>query len=203
MDVKLIVQSGTRRNKAITLRSAETIIGRRQDCDLRIPSADVSRRHCLLSVHDGYLAVEDLDSVNGTFVNGVRVTGKQVVRPGDRLEVGPLAFRVDYVLSAGAAQRLKDEGQDVEEVEVLPLSEEPEMEAVVLEDDADSGRAFRFDDEPETELIPPDSGQQRQEDEVIPLVEDVEEAELDLSGGDLRELFEPKPPKKPRRPGKS
>src|SRR5207244_4199000 len=82
--------------------SEETIVGRRRDCDLRIRSSEVSRRHCLLSFQDGVLHVEDLDSVNGTFVNGVRVSGRQVVRPGDRLDVGPIQFLVEYALSREA-----------------------------------------------------------------------------------------------------
>jgi pSer/pThr/pTyr-binding forkhead associated (FHA) protein len=202
MEVRLIVQSGSRRKKSIPLRSAETIVGRRQDCDLRIPSAEVSRRHCLLSVHDGYLTVEDLDSVNGTFVNGVRVAGKQVVRPGDSLEIGPLAFRADYQLSPAALRRLRDQtGEQEEEVEVLPLSEE-EPEALPVEEER-SGSAFHFDDEPETELIPPDAAKADDDADVIPLAEAAEEEEWQSPGGDLRELFsDMEPPKKPPRPRK-
>src|SRR6516162_5818783 len=96
MQVKLIVKKGTKRARVVNLQSAETIIGRRHDCDLRILSSQVSRRHCLLSIHDGVLSVEDLDSVNGTFVNGKRVAGKQTLHPNDVLEIGPLRFAVDF-----------------------------------------------------------------------------------------------------------
>src|SRR6516165_8996455 len=109
MQVKLIVKKGTNRARVVNLQSAETIIGRRHDCDLRILSSQVSRRHCLLSIHDGYLTVEDLDSVNGTLVNGKRVAGKQPLRPGDRLEVGPLRFTVEYEITQDALDRLEKE----------------------------------------------------------------------------------------------
>ena len=47
-----------------------TVIGRREDCDLRIPLGEVSRKHCRL-VRDGEsLRLEDLGSSNGTFHNG-------------------------------------------------------------------------------------------------------------------------------------
>src|SRR4051812_4473060 len=99
MDVRLVVEKGAARSRAIRLHSEETIVGRRHGCDLRIPSASVSRRHCLLSFRDGFLSVEDLLSANGTYLNGERVAGKQVVRPGDRLDVGPVTFVVEYQLT--------------------------------------------------------------------------------------------------------
>src|SRR5262249_19255414 len=99
MDVRLVVKKGGATKKALRLKSEETIVGRRQDCDLRIRSSAVSRRHCLLSYHDDVLHVEDLDSVNGTYLNGARVSGRQIVKPGDLLEIGPARFIVQYTLS--------------------------------------------------------------------------------------------------------
>jgi hypothetical protein len=45
------------------------------------------------------LTVEDLNSSNGTFLNGERVLGSEAVRPGDHLQVGPLTFVVEYELT--------------------------------------------------------------------------------------------------------
>jgi hypothetical protein len=68
-----------------------TVIGRREDCDLRIPLSDVSRKHCRL-VRDGEtLRLEDLGSSNGTYCNGERVQ-EAVLAPGDTLQVGPVQF---------------------------------------------------------------------------------------------------------------
>src|SRR5437870_8147434 len=89
MDVKLVIERGAKNKQTLQLRSEETIVGRRDGCDLRIPSAAVSRRHCRLSFHDEFLVVEDLDSANGTYLNGERVTKPRKVKPGDRLEIGP------------------------------------------------------------------------------------------------------------------
>src|SRR5262249_62421099 len=108
MPIKLIVKKGSTRGRVIHLQSAETLVGRRNDCDLRILSSEVSRRHCLLSIHEGVLSVEDLDSVNGTRVNGRPVTAKQVLRSGDLLEIGPLRLVVDYEpLQAGAPRKTR------------------------------------------------------------------------------------------------
>jgi pSer/pThr/pTyr-binding forkhead associated (FHA) protein len=101
MDVRLVVEKGTTGQRTWHLHHKDTVVGRRRDCDLRILSAEVSRRHCVLSIDDGSVNVEDLDSINGTFVNGSRVVGKQVLHPGDHLEIGPLEFIVEYELPPG------------------------------------------------------------------------------------------------------
>ena len=53
----------------------------------------VSRLHCRLTLQQDGLLVEDLESTNGTFVNGERVT-KLVMRDGDALRVGRVEFAV-------------------------------------------------------------------------------------------------------------
>jgi ABC transport system ATP-binding/permease protein len=63
-------------------------IGRATGADFIIDAALISRVHCRLTVlPDGALEVKDLDSTNGTFVNGSRITTAQVA-PGDTLKVG-------------------------------------------------------------------------------------------------------------------
>lgn len=128
MNVRLVLDKG-KSKKVFRLKSAETIIGRRQDCDLRVASAEVSRRHCLLSVFNGYLNVQDLDSVNGTFLNGKRIAAKEVVRPGDRIDVGPAHFTVEYELTREGLNHLEQLGSDdAEAVEDLPVVELDEDE---------------------------------------------------------------------------
>jgi pSer/pThr/pTyr-binding forkhead associated (FHA) protein len=116
MDVKLTVEKGARKKQEIRLKSEDTIIGRRAGCDLRVPSASVSRRHCRLSFHDDCLVVEDLQSANGTYLNGVRIKDTQPVRPGDRLEVGPVTFLVEYQSPAGDSEAGEVLELDVEEI---------------------------------------------------------------------------------------
>jgi predicted component of type VI protein secretion system len=76
----------------------ENLLGRAGDADLVVDRPLVSRRHCRLIAHaDGALEVEDLESTNGTFVNGRRVKRARL-EAGDRLTVG----RVDlWVTRAG------------------------------------------------------------------------------------------------------
>jgi len=77
--------------RSFSLTRDITVIGRREDCDLRIPLGDVSRKHCRL-VRDGdSLRLEDLGSSNGTYHNGQRVQ-EAILSPGDSIQVGPLVF---------------------------------------------------------------------------------------------------------------
>jgi pSer/pThr/pTyr-binding forkhead associated (FHA) protein len=171
MDVKLVIEQPRTRKRTFYLRTDEGLIGRAKGCTIRIESAEVSRQHCRLRVRDGYLTVEDLGSRNGTQLNEEEVEGRQVVRPGDRLRVGPVTFVVEYQLTPEAINRLlrgEDAGLVEEEVEVL---EEAEPETVAVEDGLLPLDALA---EPvEEEVIPV-------EEEVLPAAEAVEEQPADV-----------------------
>ena len=68
-----------------------TVVGRREDCDLRIPLGEVSRKHCRILRDGDSLKLEDLGSSNGTFLNGSRVQ-EALLSPGDTIQVGPVVF---------------------------------------------------------------------------------------------------------------
>jgi pSer/pThr/pTyr-binding forkhead associated (FHA) protein len=69
-------------------------IGRATGADFIVDAALVSRVHCrLTALPDGELEVRDLDSTNGTFVNGERVDRARLA-DGDRLQVGRLELIV-------------------------------------------------------------------------------------------------------------
>jgi pSer/pThr/pTyr-binding forkhead associated (FHA) protein len=91
---------------------------------VRIPEAEVSRRHCRLVQKDGFVVIEDLKSINGTYVNGVPVSGAQAIRPGDAVEVGPLRFIVGYELTSSAKSKLETFATDVE---LLPEDSGPDF----------------------------------------------------------------------------
>ncbi len=70
-----------------------TLIGRALDCDIRIANPEVSRHHCVLRREGSRSFLEDLGSSNGTYVNGVRLTGDPVpVIVGDNVALGDLSF---------------------------------------------------------------------------------------------------------------
>jgi ABC transport system ATP-binding/permease protein len=68
-------------------------IGRAAAADFIVDAAMVSRLHCRLTAGSSELEVIDLDSTNGTYVNGIRVT-HAVLRNGDHLGVGRVLFGI-------------------------------------------------------------------------------------------------------------
>jgi len=72
--------------------SADTlVIGRGSTADLRVDSEDVSRIHAQLMRIDDEYTVEDLDSRNGVFLNGLQVHAA-VLRDGDQVQLGDVVF---------------------------------------------------------------------------------------------------------------
>jgi pSer/pThr/pTyr-binding forkhead associated (FHA) protein len=93
MQVVLVMFKGDGERRSFSLPRPVTVIGRREDCDLRIPLGEVSRKHCRFIVEEDSLRLEDLGSSNGTYHNGARVQ-EAMVSPGDTVQVGPVAFTV-------------------------------------------------------------------------------------------------------------
>jgi pSer/pThr/pTyr-binding forkhead associated (FHA) protein len=80
--------------------SPGTTVGR-EGCDHLLPDPEVSRRHATFRQVDSQLAVEDLDSTNGTFVNDRRVSGIGVLHEGDRVRFGNTVWRLVGSQGAG------------------------------------------------------------------------------------------------------
>jgi hypothetical protein len=70
------------------------LIGRHDDCDVVVDEPSVSRHHARLVFRDHKWIVRDLDSTNGTIVNGTRV-GRCELRPGDCVVLGDVQLMVD------------------------------------------------------------------------------------------------------------
>lgn len=93
MQVSLVMfkSDGTRRDFPVS--RDRLIVGRKNNCDLRIPLSSVSRQHCEIRVEGDSVKVRDLGSSNGTFHNSIRVQ-EAVLAPGDEVVVGPVVFTV-------------------------------------------------------------------------------------------------------------
>jgi pSer/pThr/pTyr-binding forkhead associated (FHA) protein len=72
----------------LPLRAGDNIIGRDPDTDVCLDAAGVSRRHARLVIDGPRVTIEDLNSKNGTFVRGVRITSRRVLLPGDEVSIG-------------------------------------------------------------------------------------------------------------------
>jgi predicted component of type VI protein secretion system len=70
-----------------------TLVGRKEECDLRLEHKSVSKMHCVLVKTDGLLLLRDLGSTNGTRVNGQRVR-RAALLPNDLIGIAGLKFRI-------------------------------------------------------------------------------------------------------------
>jgi pSer/pThr/pTyr-binding forkhead associated (FHA) protein len=90
-----VVTAGNELGRRLAL-SDELVVGRGVGGEGRLSQdPEVSRRHArFVREAGGQLSVEDLESANGTFVNGERVRGRQVLRPGDSVRVGATTLQL-------------------------------------------------------------------------------------------------------------
>ncbi len=93
MNAKLVIFNRKGHKKEISLKSGTSTIGRRPDCDVRIPLSIVSRKHCRFTINEQELTIQDLGSANGTYVNSAMVTEAKI-KAGDIVKVGPMKFVV-------------------------------------------------------------------------------------------------------------
>jgi serine/threonine protein kinase len=82
--------------KQVRLTRPVTVIGRASDCEIILRVADVSKQHCRLLLEPGKVVLEDLNSANGTFVNG-RAVERAVLNDGDRVQVADYSFTVRFL----------------------------------------------------------------------------------------------------------
>jgi len=90
----LVILTGNYRGKSINLPERDLLIGREKECFIRLFSSEISRKHCVLRLRDAELFIEDLNSSNGTLVNGVVIEEEVPLKSGDRIKVGPAEFQV-------------------------------------------------------------------------------------------------------------
>ncbi len=94
MKLELKVVSGSRSGLVIPITIPQFMIGRAEDCQLKPRSELISRYHCAILSEPSYVAVRDLGSKNGVYVNGERIGVEQELKNGDKLAIGPLEFLV-------------------------------------------------------------------------------------------------------------
>ena len=92
--MQLVVQSGAEPGRTYDLATQKVVIGRQSGNDVVVPDEQVSRKHAEVEERDGSLIVTDLNSSNGTFVNGTRISSPQNLRAGDTVQVGTTVLKV-------------------------------------------------------------------------------------------------------------
>jgi hypothetical protein len=106
---KLVVLSEGLTGRSYELKVEKTTIGRLEDNSFQIPEQSVSSHHCEVLLQGNDVLVKDLNSTNGTFINGEKVTEK-VLKPGQILRLGQIEMRLEAdgaPTAAAAAQEKK------------------------------------------------------------------------------------------------
>jgi pSer/pThr/pTyr-binding forkhead associated (FHA) protein len=140
MDVRLVMFKPDGKRKDFKVHRDRTVLGRGEDCSLRIPLLNVSRQHCELILGAGELRVRDLASSNGTYVNNRRVN-ETPLKAGDRLVVGPVIFTVQIDGTPAEIKPVKTRARKAGEVAQAPsgaaasVGEETEEPVIELEPD--------------------------------------------------------------------
>jgi predicted component of type VI protein secretion system len=182
MQVVMVMFRADGERRSFSLTRDLTVIGRREDCDLRIPLGDVSRKHCRVVRSGDTVSIEDLGSSNGTFVNGQRIS-ETVVAPGDTIQVGPVVFcvQIDGVpaeedmapIFSAPPEPAYEQDIPAEPMETVEEGVEPVMQAAA-DEDAEL-EAFEPIDEEAGEPAEPElpAAEAPAEEEAVEVVEDM------------------------------
>lgn len=81
--------------RTVALDNRPLVIGRRPDCDVVLRDEAVSGRHARIAPHAEGWQLDDLQSTNGTYVNGRRIARPAIVRAGDEIRIGGTTWRVE------------------------------------------------------------------------------------------------------------
>ncbi len=96
-DALLLVTRGGVKESQFLIDSDNTSLGRHPQSDVFLDDITVSRHHARISRENGKFAVEDLGSLNGTYVNRVLIDGKALLRHGDEIQIGK--YRATILMS--------------------------------------------------------------------------------------------------------
>lgn len=176
MQVRLVVSRRQANHKVIVLKP-ETLVGRSAECNLRVASKEISRKHCRILIKDGVVSVRDLGSANGTFVNGYRLDADTdyTVAPDSELTVGGVDFLVQFTPPSDSAQENDQtiaepkKGADSKTVAQIPDETVAEAPVIQVEEDWDS-----------EELQEPPTLAETDSDAGIPIDDDFDEESLEL-----------------------
>jgi predicted component of type VI protein secretion system len=95
----LVVVAGPAAGRRVDL-TGQVTVGRREG-EVLLEDQEISRRHCLIAPGPAAeVVVTDLNSTNGTWINGARIAGPTILRPGDELRIGDSVCRIEVPQTA-------------------------------------------------------------------------------------------------------
>lgn len=92
MNEKLTIISANQKGETFELREDKTTIGRVSSNEIVLKDSSISREHCVIEKRNGDFFINDLQSLNGTFVNG-EIANKTKLKHGDKIQIGDYTIR--------------------------------------------------------------------------------------------------------------
>lgn len=92
--VRLVILSEGMTGRTYELKAEKTTVGRVEDNAFQIPEPSVSSHHCEIYLKGDEVHVKDLNSTNGTFIDGVQIT-EGILKPGQILRLGQVLLRLE------------------------------------------------------------------------------------------------------------
>lgn len=119
----------TVQGREVELAEGEASLGRSQSANVSVKDASVSRNHALVVARGGRLTVKDLNSSNGTFLNGMRIFAEAELHDGDALTLGESEMRVRILPPESVAATMRIDPRALLAGEELRLQAEEEAKA--------------------------------------------------------------------------
>ena len=144
--IKIVISERGKKKRVITVDKDTVVIGRISKNDVVLPKPNVSKHHARLKVEGDRLLIEDLDSTNGTYVNGERITEARELGVTDKFFIGDFVLKAKIEIDKGQESALPEQmdkdieevqAEELEEVEILeednlpPPPDEDELELVI------------------------------------------------------------------------
>ena len=103
---KLVVLSAGLTGRTHELKVDKTTVGRVEDNTFQIAEPSVSSHHCEILLRGSEIVVRDLNSTNGTYINGEKVTNESVLKPGQVLRLGQIEMRLETDAAAAPSKKV-------------------------------------------------------------------------------------------------
>lgn len=92
---KIVVLTPEFKGRTYELATVLTTVGRLEDNSFQIPEQSVSSHHCEFMLRGNDIVLKDLNSTNGTFINGEQIKAETIVRPGQVIRLGQVEVRIE------------------------------------------------------------------------------------------------------------
>ncbi|MFC1672386.1 HD domain-containing phosphohydrolase [Planctomycetota bacterium] len=103
----LVIEDGSSKGRSVPLQGKKTLIGRGHDCDLQVLDESLSRVHCLLEKKADAYILTDLNSRNGTFLNGTKAKSVKI-NAGDVISIGDTNIQFNMIEISATGSSLAD-----------------------------------------------------------------------------------------------